>query len=276
MVRIITDSSADFDKTERAKYGLTVFDMPVVFDDETQNTTDLNEFWKKVISGKTAHTSQPSQQEMQEEFERAKANNEKVVCVLLGSALSSTYESAMAIVKNLNYNGIYVVDTCTASVGEKILVKKACEMRDNGASAKEIFETLEKLKSKVKVFVAIDTLKFLAKSGRISKAMASLGELISLKPIFTFTEEGKIKIVAKAIGNTLATTKLIDIIKTSNPDLNYDIIPVFASDKTNCVNMMQKAKTKGVEIKEELLTPIGCTIGTHIGPGGFGVSLVLK
>lgn len=276
MVRIITDSSADFNRTEAEKYGLTVLDMPVVFDDETESTTDINVFWKKVIDGKIAHTSQPPQQSIQYEFERAKENGEEVVCILLASALSSTYASAAAIAESLNYDKLYIVDSRTASVGEKILVKKACELRDKGVSAKEIFDELESLKYKVKVFVAIDTLKYLAKSGRISKTLASLGELINLKPIFTFSEEGTIKIVGKAIGNTLATSKLIEIVKAGNPDANYDIIPVFASDNANCLGMIRKAKAKGIEIKEELLTPIGCTIGTHIGPGGFGVSLVLK
>jgi DegV family protein with EDD domain len=277
-VRIITDSAADLLQEEAMQKKVTIIAQPVVFQGETEEVKEVELFWKKLIAGGVAQTSQPSTEVFEREFLKAKEAGEALVCIFISSELSGTYSSAKVVKERIGYDEIYLIDakSAAASVAEKMLVLEACKLRDQGLSAKEITEKIEKLKGHVRLFACIDTLKYLARGGRLSHATALMGSILNIKPIVTFSEDGKVAIYNKAIGMALAMKKLSDKILSEKISPDYPLIPIYAAKSDNCQKFVAKLHEKGLKMENTEMMGIGATIGSHIGPNAFGLVYVVK
>ncbi len=276
MIKIITDAASDFSKNELIKYDVIEAKMPVTFEGNTHDVKDEKTFWDGLISGKKSITSQPNPEFFKEEFLKAKNNGDYVICILISSNLSATFQSAINAKNQIEYDGIYVIDSKTASVAEKQIVLYACKLRDLNHSAREIYDLVMAFRKRVRLFACIDSLKYLARSGRISKVTANIGSVLNVKPIITLTEDGHIINHFKSQGIKKAENKLVEILKTFKIDDGFAIIPIYAHEDTNVVSLIEKLNLNGITVSSENLTPIGPVIGTHIGPKGFGVVFVTE
>lgn len=274
-IRIVTDTAADCLEQDIKNLGIEVVDLPVTFDGELEPCRDIDQFWKLLVSGHVARTSQPSPDVLKTLFCDAQENGDALIYISISSNMSSTYTNALAIKEQIGYEHIYVVDSLNATTAEKILVLEACKLRDEGVTAPEIVDRLNELKHRIKMHACIDSLKYLARGGRISKTSAAIGTLMNIKPLITFVN-GVVTPNGKTIGITLAMHKLFDILSNSDIDWNYAPIPLYSLDSKNTMSFIKRAKERGFAIDEKNLTPIGSTIGTHIGPGGFGIVFVVK
>lgn len=272
---IFTDTGADCLQHEIESLDINIIELPVTFDGEYTPCRNSDEFWQKLISGMVARTSQPSPEALRQHFEQAKQNQTAIVYVTISSRLSGTYETAVAIKEEVGYDEIYVVDSLNATTAEKMLVLEACQLRNQGVDACEIAQKLNQLKYKIKIYACLDTLKYLARGGRISKSTATIGTLANIKPMITFAD-GEVHNYSKSIGITLAIRKMVDVMLSDDIDTKYPPIPIYAYDSKNCENFVNQANNKGINIDSKLITPIGATIATHIGPGGVGVVYVVK
>lgn len=277
-IKIITDSAADFTEKEAEKYAVTIIPQSVIFQGETEVVADREIFWKKLIGGGVAQTSQPSCEMFEKEFLLAKEEGYALVCVFISSALSGTYSSAAAVKKQIGYDEIYIVDAkaASASMAEKLLVLEACKLRDSGVAAAEIFNKLEKMKGHVRLLAYMDTLKYLARGGRIKQASAVIGTILNIKPLITFTAEGNVAVYSKTIGMAQAVKKIIEKVKSEALSREYPVIPIFSYKEENCRKFIAKLKECGIETEERMLTGIGSTIGSHIGPNAFGLVYVVE
>lgn len=277
-IRIVTDSGADLTAEMIKAHEIEVINLPVNFKGEENLTTDADEFWKKLLNGGVAQSSQPSPEDYRDVFESAKANGEGVVCITLSSGISGTNGSANRIKNEVGYEHIYVIDgkRAVATGAEALLVLEACKLRDEGMEAKEIAEKIEELKGKVRLYACIDSLKYLARGGRIPSAVAVFGNLLNIKPLVSFSEEGKVDVIGKTIGTLPAMKKLIEIIKKDDIDENYPIIPLYSYTMDNLKKFLGKLESQIAKVNEELTLGLGATIGTHIGPYGFGLVYVVK
>ena len=274
-LRIVTDTAADCLKQEITAFNIDIIDLPVTFDNETETCHDMTTFWSKLLDGGVARTSQPSPEDIKKCFTAAKDAGDELIFVTISSRLSGTYESALSIQKELGYDNVYIVDSLNASASEKVLVLEACKMRDEGLGAKQIVEKLEQLKHKVRIYAYIDTLKYLARGGRISKSTAAIGSLINIKPLIEFVD-GEIHNFGKAVGTTIATRKFTEYLAKQNIDYNYQPIPIYSYNNKNALSFIKHACELKIEIDSANLTPIGATIATHIGPDAFGIVFVVK
>lgn len=270
-IKILTDMASDFSENEIDKYGIICLDMPLSINGEDAENISLNEFWNKLLNGAVIKTSQVSQQNLMKVFSRVKENNELLIAIFLSSKLSNTYNSAVLIKEELDYDGIYVMDSLCASIAEKVLVLKACELVKNGLDFKNIIAFLETFKTKIRLFACIDTLKFLARGGRINSNIAQIGNILRIKPLITFDKEGRIEIIAKKIGLNMAMKELLDAVIKNKIDFSKKFYPIFAYNDKNCDYFIELLKNKNKEIIIEEKQNIGKVIGTHIGPGGFGI-----
>ena len=277
-VQIIVDSTADFSAKEIEKRQITCIPMTVTFGNEQYTDgVDLTkeEFFVKLVNEKEfPKTSQPSPAKFAECFEKAKENGDEVVAILVSSTLSGTVQSAM-IAKNMTeYDGVYIVDSNTVTLGIRLLVDRAVRMRDQGKSAAEIAERLEELKGRVRIYAGLDTLEYLQKGGRISKTAASLGRLAGIKPIVTIDEEGKVAVCGKQRGNKNVFRQIIKFVEAEMPDENYSVYFLYSADKKNCISFIQTLQKNGLDFGKIKTREIGPTVGSHIGPGAFGIVYV--
>lgn len=279
-MRIITDSAADFTASELKQYNVTAVPLQVVFGvdayaDGVTLTSDI--FWNRLIGGENPKTSQPTPDAFLSVFEDAKAAGEEVICVLLSSGLSGTVQSATIAKSMCEYDGIHVVDSLQAAAAEKLLVLRACQLRDEGKlTAGEIAEELRSFTGRIKLFGCLDTLDYLARGGRIPQALANLGSLVQLKALITITEEGKVGMAGKGMGMHRATAALIKLIQQHEIDYDYPVFPLYTYSTENVNNLIKKLNAADITCKEEDACAVGATIGTHVGPGVFGLVYVAK
>ena len=209
-----------------------------------------------------------------EDFEEAKNKKEEVVCILISSGFSGTYQGAMLAKSMVDYEGIYIIDSKCAAAAEKQIAFYACELREKGMSGKEIAEELEKFRSRVRLIACLDTLEYLARGGRLPKTVAAIGNKLQFKPIITFTKEGEIEVVKKTRGAKKAMRDMAVLAEECKIDSEFQAIPLFSQDDTNCREYM--ATLQEADLKVEMKQPeeIGATIATYIGPEAYGIVFV--
>jgi len=252
--------------------------MQVIFGQESlsADTLPYDIFWNRLLSGEISKTSQPSPDAFLTEFESAQKHDEEVLYIGVSSSISGTFQSATIAASMLENAKVCLVDTLTGAAGQKLLVLHACRLRDEGKSAQEIASELLRLRSRVHVYASLDTLENLARSGRISKAAANIGTLAQLKPIVRINPEtnGHVEVCGKAIGRHRAIDALSKLVTARRIDERFPIIPLYTYCADNCAAMIKKLEACGVSVSEELLSALGPTLGTHIGPNAYGVAFV--
>lgn len=275
MVRIITDSAADFELEEIKELGVKVVPLSVFFgEDEYQETVNntKQEFYEKLIaSDEIPHTSRPSPESFMNALQDAKDNSDETVVITLSSALSGTYQSALLAKNSLEYDECYVVDSLSATLGERLLVEYAVRLRDEGKNAAEIAAELENTRSRITIYACVDTLEYLHKGGRISHVSYAMGSLAKVKPIITVSTEGKVEIPAKVMGKNKAVKYLCGKIQEVEPDTNHPVYAIYSNDREN-VNVLIEA----TEVKVDKAINLGSVIGTHVGPNAFGFIYIAK
>ncbi|MBQ7886746.1 MAG: DegV family protein [Clostridia bacterium] len=278
MIRIITDSAADFSAGELRTHSLTAIPLQIVFGSDTYEdgvTLTPEIFWTRIMSGENPKTSQPTPDAFLSVFEEAKAAGDSVVCVLLSSGLSGTVQSATLAKSMADYDEIYIVDSLQAATAEKLLVMRACQLRDeNKLSAAEIAAELERFSKRIRLYGCLDTLDYLARGGRIPQAAASLGSLVQLKVLITISPEGKVGLAGKGMGLHRASAGVLKLIQQHKIDENYPVMPLYTYNPDNCRSFIKKLNQAGIACKDDELNPVGATIGTHVGPGVFGLVFV--
>lgn len=276
MIKIMVDSSSDCTKEDG------IFDICIpmtvsIGGKDYLAGVDLSadEFYGLLTSSKEfPKTSQPSPEAFAEEFERIKADGDEVICLTLSSALSGTYQSAMIAKSMVDYEGIYIVDTLGVTHMISILARFAKEQIEAGVPAAQIAQQCEALKGKVKVLAGLDTLEYLYKGGRLSRASATVGEIAGIKPIITLTPEGTVNAGSKAIGIPRAIQTILTKLKSAELDERFPLYTLCTCGTENLEILEKKLAAAGFESSGRL--QVGPTIGAHAGPGVYGVLFVTK
>ncbi|MDO4322005.1 MAG: DegV family protein [Lachnospiraceae bacterium] len=276
MIRILVDSSSDYTVEEIKEKNIELVHIRITLGEKTYiDGYDLgrDEFYEILQNSKDfPQTSQPSPQSFLDIFKDVKEKGDELICILLSSALSGTYQSAVLAKNMTDYDSIYLIDSLSATYTIKVMADYACRLREDGSSAAEITRKVENLKSRVKVLAALDTLEFLGRGGRISKAAAAIGDLANIKPLITISEEGKVEILGKCLGKNKAIHAILKRLEELGIDPDFPVYPIYSYGTENCAAFEKKLNTAGYSTNDML--QIGSTIGTHIGPGAFGIIFV--
>lgn len=276
MVKIMIDSGSDISAKEAEELGIIMVPIEVQFEDgEYLDGLDLlpAEFYEKLAQSKNIpHTSLINEFRWHEAYEKATANGDEVVAIVLSSKISGTFKCAQDAAKDFE-GKVYVVDSLSATLGQRVLSQYALRLVNEGKSAKEVAEKLEEKISKLHVYAMIDTLKYLKKGGRISATTAFFGELLGIKPIAGLID-GEVKVVGKEKGSKKANLALKSLVEKSGGidfSMPYGILWT-GNDTTLRDNFVEDAAElwsgDSADIQQHMM---GCTIGTHIGPGAFGI-----
>ena len=279
MIRILVDSSSDYSQEEIQEKGLVFVPVQIELAGKQYRDgidLDKNSFFEILqASGEFPLTSQPSPQVFLDIFQEMKEKGDDLVCILLSSHLSGTYQTAQLARQMADYEDhIFLVDSRAATYNIKVMADYALELVRDGLSAAEIAGRLEKFKSRVKVVAMIDTLEYLRRGGRIGKAAAAGGDIARLKPVITVTTEGEIGVVGKALGKNKAINAILRWIGEHPMDESFPAYSIYSYGTENSEVFEERLAREGIRFAERL--QIGATIGTHIGPGAFGLVYVEK
>lgn len=278
MIRLIVDSSADYSKAELESKQLTLVSLTISLDDQNYlDGVDItrDQLYEWLIESKGfPKTSQPSPEDFLKHFKAAKAAGDDVICILLSSALSGTCQSAHLAKDMVDYDKIHIVDSLSATHLIRFLANKACSMRDAGNTAEEIVDAVEDLKGRTKVIAAVDTLEYLCRGGRVSRAAATIGNLANLKPIITVNPEGEVAVLAKCVGKNKSMSYIVSAMQEYELDEAYPIYSIYSYGVENCISLEARVVSAGYTLHSR--KQVGATIGCHVGPGAFGVLFVHK
>ena len=272
--RIIVDSTADL--MPEIKERVNVVPLTVKFGDEEfidGVTIDNKTFYEKLIeSDSLPTTSQATPDAFMTEFEKAKEAGEAAVVITLSSKFSGTYQSAMIAAEE--YENIYVVDSSSVAMGGGILIELALRLLDEGKNAEEIAKILEEEKHKIVIVALLDTLEYLKKGGRISKAVAFAGGVLNIKPVISVTD-GEISMLGKARGSKMGNNLLVqEIEKSGGIDFSKPVLLGYSGLSDVILNKYIEDSRHIWEgnLEEVRYTTVGSVIGTHVGPGAVVVA----
>ena len=273
-VKIIVDSTADL--TAEAQKRVTVVPLTIRFGEEEYIdgiTIDSHKFYEMLIeSDVLPTTSQANPAVFEEVFAEAVKDGSQVVCVTCASKLSGTYQSA--VIAAADYPGrVFVVDSLSATIGERILLMRGLELAQQGLDAEQIAGILDEEKSRIRVMAMIDTLEYLKKGGRISAATALAGTVLSIKPAIE-VRDGEVAMAGKARGTRQGNVLLRELIgKYGGVNYNKPYALVYSGLNDDLLRKFIAEYPDLWQGRTELpIHSLGCAIGTHVGPGAYGIA----
>ncbi len=277
-IQIITDSASDI--TDQTRKDVTVLPMTITFGDtQYQDGVNLShqEFYEKLIeSGELPTTSQIPPFDFASAIQKAVSQDKEVIIITLSAKLSGTYQSACLAASE--YEGkAYVVDSENVTVGEHALIEYALQLKDQGMDAPSIVEKLETQKKQIHLIALLDTLEYLKKGGRVSKAVAFAGGVLSIKPVIAI-ENGEVAILGKARGSKQGNNFLVQKIKECGIDFKKPYFLGYTGLNDSLLKKyIEDSKELWTEHTQSLaISTVGGTIGTHVGPGAIAVAFFAK
>ncbi len=279
-IKILIDSASDITIKEAESLGINMIPLTVYFGEEAYlDGVDLfhDEFYHKLEQTKgLPKTSQITPIKFEKEFKRLTANGNQVLVITISSKLSGTYSSA--VIASSEFEGqVYVVDSGSAAVGERILYMHAKKLIDEGMGIEDIVNELNEIKKQITIIAVVDTLEYLKKGGRISSTVAFAGELLSIKPILC-VRDGEIEMIGKSLGSKKAN-KLLNKLITNIGGIDYDMpygVLWSGYDDTNIKKYISESSSILLSDSNVPTYILGCAIGTHVGPGVIGVAFFKK
>ncbi len=276
-VQIITDSTSDLTEQEQRELNVHMLHMRVIFEDGVYTDgVDITkeQFYEKQAQAKILpKTTQVNPQEYCDAFEPLLENGDEVVAIIMSSRLSGTFQSAQ-IAKDMAKGGerLHLVDSLNVTIGEGLLVREAVRMRDAGATGTQIAAALEELKHRVRFVAFIGTLKYLKMGGRISTSTAVLGTMLGISPVVAIVD-GEVKSVGQVRGKQKILSYTLDFFREYPVDSRHCV--VFGHSR--CLETMETYRDKCVQalgIQDYAWDELGSVIGTHSGPGCYGVAYI--
>ena len=278
-VAIFTDSASDLDPDLAAAEGIGIVPLLVSFGSETYKAgVELSTaaFWERMVAPdapfpKTAASSPGAFKEAYEAAFTAGAG--AIVSVHAAGTLSGTIKSAQIARDMLPDREIHVVDSLSASMAEGILARMGVELAADGRPAAEIAEVLEARTSDIVVYVALETLEYLKKGGRISGAQAAIGTLLSVKPIIRL-KEGVVDTAERVRTRSKARERLIELI-CERPIERLAILHTVSPD-VEAFRDEVVARASGLDATDVTIGLVGASVGPHLGPGCVGAAVLYR
>ena len=275
-VKFIIDSASDVLPNECKKLGAVHVPLTVRFGDkEFADAVDLShkKFYKMLTSGKEEHptTSQVTPAAWAEAMEDATRDGDTAVVITVSSRLSGTYQSACIAAEDFE-GKVYVVDSMTATIGERLLLQYGIRLAADGMDAAAIKTRLDAVKDRIRIYGRLDTLEYLRKGGRIGAGSAVVGTMLNIKPIIS-VQDGVVQNVAKARGAKMADKQLRELIaKSGGIDFSKPMCAAYSGLEDDNLKTFLSESTELLCGSEAPIATVGCVIGTHVGPGAVALA----
>ena len=281
--KIVVDSTTDLPQDLADKLGLTVIPYIYTLDGkEYYNYLDyrqlsVKDFYNALRDGKTASTTQVTSFRYMEAWEPILKEGNDVLYMCLSSALSKSHDQSVLAAREAMEaypdRKVIAIDSKAASLGQGLLAYYAAKARDEGKSLEETAAYIEDLITKLHHWIMADDLHHLRRGGRVSGASAFVGTMLSIKPILTILEDGKLVPISKVRGRGKALDYMLE---RMNENINPADQTVFIahSDVPEFAQQLKDLLVEKMGVKECITNEIGPVIGAHTGPGTLAIIFV--
>jgi len=274
-VKIITDSTSDITAEEGAKLGITVIPLTVMFGRESfldRITITTDEFYRRLTTQDIfPTTTQPSPSAFAELYDKLAEETEEILVINISSKLSGTYQSAVSAIDMIKKNcRIEVIDSQFVAMGQGLVVLAAANAAQQGASLDELTDFVRNALGRCHWITYFDTLKYLAKGGRIGKAQGLLGSVLSIKPILTI-KEGEIHPVTRLRSKSAGIEYLYNFVTSFHKIEEIAVEHTTLPDEADRLAERFSAAFPNVNIRRSTVSPV---LGTYGGPDALAVTVL--
>lgn len=282
-IAIVTDSNSGITQEEGKKLGIHVLPMPFMIDEKPYlDGIDLTHemFYQMLEEGAEVVTSQPSPESVKHLWDQLLQEYEEVLHIPMSSGLSGSCESAMMLAKD--YQGkVQVVDNQRISVTLRQSAIDAKMLAQQGKSAVQIKEILEREKFNSSIYIMLDTLHYLKKGGRVTPAAAAVGTILRIKPVLQIQGE-KLDAFAKARTAAHGKSLMINAIHSDMEKRFGGALPeqvwlemAYTGD-LDAANRFKEEVQEAFPGFEIVMIPLSLSVACHIGPGALAVACSKK
>lgn len=196
-----------------------------------------------------------------------------IIVIVISSKLSGTYQGAVLakdLVKDIN---IHVFDSKSVSYGEAYMVIESIKMIEEGFDPEQIIKKLEKIRESIKIYVLVDTLKYLVKNGRLSVGSGMIGTLLKIKPLLEIQKDGSLVPKEKIRTTKKAQARLYEILKTEIKNKEVLLFIAYTNNKDKAIELKADLEKNNKEVNA-VIVPLTPVVGAHAGPGTIGVGYI--
>lgn len=271
-VKIVTDSTSDIPKEAAEELGITVIPLNVHFGlDSFRDGVDIHseEFYQRLVTSPTLPTTSAPSPGIFTECYNSLADGADIVSIHISSRLSATYEAALAGKRDVEKDcQIEVCDSRSVSMGLGLIAVAAAKAAKEGASLEEVKKVVQDAIDTVFVVVGVDTLEYLQKGGRMGKAQALVGSLLSIKPILAL-QDGEVFPKERVRTHGKAVARMYELLEEQLPA--KELAVVYSTDPEEARKMVLRLKE--IAPKQSVrLACFGPVLGVHTGPNALGIA----
>ena len=280
-----TDTCCDDLKSNLKKNKIEFIKMSYIFEGEVyEDNFDSGEeykfFYDEMKKGKQFSTTGLNPFQFKEYIQKIlKREDKDVLHVCLSSGISGTYDVCQSVANEINSiskNKLYIFDSHSATQGQNALLAYATILRNQGLSALETLDLLNKAKDKLDVRFFLSDLETLKRGGRISGPQAVMAKVMQLRPILKFDKEGKLQVVEKVMGSKKAVKSLFDnFLKFYDKESPIPIFLAYAGDTTHAEELRKMIEER-LGIVNIIIGPVGPVICSHTGPSLTAIVFMKK
>ncbi|MEK4173708.1 MULTISPECIES: DegV family protein [Lysinibacillus] len=281
-MKIFTDSGCDLPKSYYEENDVVLLPLRVQLNNKEYEdviTIDSKEIYDAIRQGAQPKTSQVSPELFLKHFEELAKNEEEGIYIAFSSELSGTYSTAQMIRNQVleQYPSLklVIIDSKCASLGHGLVVEEAVRLRNIGVSLEDMASKMSAYAPQMEHLFTVEDLDYLAKGGRVSKASAFLGGLLSIKPILN-VEEGKLIPIEKSRGRKKALNRMLDLMQERGGSFTDKIVGISHSDDVAFANEVKASIQERFSPQAVQITMIGSAIGSHVGPGTIAIFFTNK
>ena len=273
-VRIVTDSSADLPQNLIDQHQITVLPCYVVVDDQTYKDgieIQADAFYARLqAEGRTPTTSQPTVADFQALYRDLVSQGHQVISIHVSAKLSGTLNSAeQAKASLVDSSQVEIIDSRLASIPLGLAVLDAASILETGTEFHQAADKIRQGLDRHHGLFALDTLEYLHKGGRIGKARAFMGSVLSVKPILRI-QDGEAHPVERPRNRDRAIQRLVELAQDLAPVQRLAVI--YSTDPERMATL--KRDLNGLLPADQIIEArFGSTLGTYIGPDALGVAI---
>ncbi|MBI2918834.1 MAG: DegV family protein [Chloroflexi bacterium] len=278
-VAVITDSTACLPKEVVAQHGIVVVPVELVIEGRVyrDGVDDVADFYAVLRHSSRLPTTSPSSPGTYlEAYRRASQQADEVLCITVSSSVSGMYDSARAAMElagqALPGARIQVLDSQTAAMAQGFVVLEAARNAETGLEA--AMAAARQAMSQVTLVCFLDTLYYLARSGRVPKAAAWAASLLQIKPIIRF-RQGSIELVSRSRTRSRAMVRLLELVRREVGDRPVSLAVMHADARPEAEELRRRAQST-LQCVETYLTEFTPVMGSHTGPGLLGLAYHLR
>ncbi len=280
-IAIISDTDTSLPSESLEKFGIRQVSITIHFGEEIlracADITDEELVERVKKEGVLPTTAAPSPGDFSEAFKEAFDNGaDEILCLTVSAGVSATYQAALAAKELFPGKEITVFDTESISMGQGFMVLKAAELAKAGKNKEEILKEVVKVRDRTHLFVALDTLKFMAMSGRVGHLTAEMANVLSIKVILTILD-GKLDLLEKVRTRKKAWSRVLDLTVEGLGDGEFESIYILHVAAAEAAAEFEKQLREVVPCPAYIpKTELTAGLSVHTGGGLVGIAFTTK